>query len=162
MLNRILPPVIDNDYRGHKLALWIFGIVIALRTIMSVNTMINTRMIAVSADGIPLDSYSSGPVQCIVALFALIGLLYFLICLLCIVVLVRYRSAVPLMFAFLLITQLGSRMLLAIKPIPRSGTPPGSVVTLLLLGLMIAGLALSLWPAHREAGKGGVDADRMT
>ena len=86
-----------------------------------------------------------------VSIFALLGLAAFVICLLCILVLVRYRSMVPVMFALLLLQSLGGRLILRFLPIVRTGTPPGFYVNLVLLALMIIGLALSLWhPLHRH------------
>jgi hypothetical protein len=67
-----------------------------------------------------------------------------MICLLCILVLVRYRSIVPFMFAFLLLENLSRKLLLQFVPMVRTGTPPGFYLNLGLLTLMIVGLALSL------------------
>jgi hypothetical protein len=48
------------------------------------------------------------------------------------------------MFALLLLYQLSRQLILRFLPIPRTGTPPGSAINLVLLGVMIVGLALSL------------------
>jgi hypothetical protein len=58
--------------------------------------------------------------------------------------LVRYRAMIPLMFALLVLEYLSRRPILLFLPIVRSGPPPGSVVNLALLAVMIVGLALSL------------------
>jgi hypothetical protein len=58
--------------------------------------------------------------------------------------LTRYRAMIPLMFVLLLIEHLARRWVLLVKPIARTGTPPGIYINLVLLGLMIAGLVLSL------------------
>jgi hypothetical protein len=68
-----------------------------------------------------------------------------MICLLSILVLVRYRSIVPLMLALLLLEHLSRKLILQFLPIVRTGTPPGFFVNLLLLAVMMVGLALSLW-----------------
>jgi hypothetical protein len=80
----------------------------------------------------------------VVSIFALLGLATFVICLLCILVLVRYRSMVPVMFALLLLQSLGGRLILRFLPFVRTGRLPGFYVNLVLLALMIIGLALSL------------------
>ncbi len=59
--------------------------------------------------------------------------------------LVRYRALVSFLFALLLLEHLGRRLILLLLPIVKTGNPPGTVVNLVLLALMIAGLALSLW-----------------
>ena len=54
MLDRLLPPRIDNAYRGRTLALWLFGLVVALKMLQSVVVLANGSSIARSADGIRL------------------------------------------------------------------------------------------------------------
>jgi hypothetical protein len=144
MLNRLLPRQADNAYRGYRLALWLFGILVLLRTIMSVNSMINGRDIASSADGIPLDTYTPDGARTVVSLFAVIGLSNLVICILCIVVLVRYRALVPLVFSLLLLQHLARRVIHQVLPIATTGNPPATVINLVLLALMVAGLVLSL------------------
>jgi hypothetical protein len=61
-----------------------------------------------------------------------------------IVVLVRYRSMIPFMFALLLVEHLGRKLILRFLPLVRTGTPPGYFVNLALVAVMIVGLALSL------------------
>ena len=77
-------------------------------------------------------------------LFAIWGLSQLIICLLCILVLVRYRSMIPFMFALLLLEHLSRKLILQVMPIVHGGTAPGFFVNLVLLALMIVGLALSL------------------
>ena len=55
LVNRIFPPHFDNDYRGHKLALWFFGVIVFMRLGMSLSTIFNGHETAISADGIPLE-----------------------------------------------------------------------------------------------------------
>ena len=76
--------------------------------------------------------------------FAILGLSQLMICLLGILVLVRYRSLMPFLFALLLLEYAGRRVIFHYLPVPRTGTPPGSTISLILLALMLAGLALSL------------------
>lgn len=144
MLNQLLPQRIDNTYCGHKLALWLFGLLVLMKTAMSVNSIFLGYKIATSADGIPLDTFPPAAAQTIIALFAIWGLAHVMICLLCILVLVRYRALIPFMFLFLLLEHLGRKLVLQFIPIVRTGAPPGSYVNLALLAVMIVGLALSL------------------
>ena len=144
MFDRLLPPRFDNAYRGNKLALWLLALVVLLRTVMSLGSIFNGYSVATSADGIPLDTFPSAAAQTIVSLFALLGLSHLMICLLCALVLVRYRSMVPIMLALLLLHFLGGRLILYLLPIVRTGTSPGFYVNLALLALMVVGLALSL------------------
>ena len=120
MLNRILPRQIDNDYRGHKLALWLFGAVIAVKLAISLGTIFNGHEAASSADGIPLDTFTPAGAQAVVSLFAIWGLAQFVICLLCILALARYRAMIPLLFALLLLEYLGKRVILFFQPVVRT------------------------------------------
>lgn len=144
MSSQLLPPQADNTYHGHKLALWIFAVVVLLRVVISVNSIFNGHSVASSADGIPLDTFTPAGARTVVSLFALLGLSSLMICLLCILVLARYRALVPLMFVLLLMEHLSKRLTLQVMPIVRTGTPPGFFMNLVLLTLLVVGLALSL------------------
>jgi hypothetical protein len=145
MLDQLLPRSIGPAYRGQKLALWLFGLLVLMKVAISLNSVFNGYSVATSADGLPLDTYPSAAVRTIVSLFAIWGLDQFIICLLCILVFVRYRSMIPFMFALLLVEHLGRRLISQLIPIARTGTPPASAINLVFLALMIVGLALSLW-----------------
>jgi hypothetical protein len=152
LLTHFLPRQVDNTYYGSRIALWLFGLLVLLRLIMSVNSIFNARDIASSADGIPLDTFPPAAAQTVVSLFANLGLATLIISLLCILVLVRYRALVPFMYALLLLHYLGRKLILEFMPIERTGTPPASVINLVLLTLMVVGLALSLWRRDRVHG----------
>lgn len=144
MFSQLFPQRIDNTYRGHKLALWLFGLLMLMKTAMSVNSIFLGHKVATSADGIPLDTFPPAAAGTIISMFAIWGLAHLMICLLCVLVLFRYRAMVPLMFAFLLLEHLGRKLVLHYLTIARSGAPPGNYVNLILLAVMIAGLTLSL------------------
>jgi hypothetical protein len=144
MLNEFLPRQVDNTYHGYRIALWLFALLVFLRVTMSLNSIFNARVVASSADGIPLDTFTPVGAQTVVSLFALLGLSNLIICLLCILVLARYRALIPFMFALFLLEHLSRKLILQFMPIVRTGTSPGFVVNLILLALIIVGLALSL------------------
>jgi hypothetical protein len=85
------------------------------------------------------------------ALFALSAVSRLFILLLCVLALVRYRSAVPFMFAFLALSYLAGQLALQFVPFVRTGTPPGPIVNLVLFAMMIVGFALSLWKRNSSA-----------
>ena len=74
MFNRLLPQRIDNTYRGHKVALWLFALVVFLKTSIGLGTIFNGRNAAISADGIPLDTFTPAGADAFVSLFAAWGL----------------------------------------------------------------------------------------
>jgi hypothetical protein len=54
LTDRFLPQRVDNRYRGYKLALWLFALVVVMKVAMSLNSIFNGYVVASSADGIPL------------------------------------------------------------------------------------------------------------
>lgn len=145
MLDLLFPQNIDNRFPGQKAALWLLGLMALMRTMMGVSVMFNTHMTAITADGIPLDSYPVSAADNIVAMFALLGLTYFMTALVCWLVLVRYRAAVPLMFTVLLLQFLAGLLLRVFHPFVRVGSPPAAYVNLTLLTILLVGWGLSLW-----------------
>jgi hypothetical protein len=144
-LSQLLPPRIDNTYRGRKLALWLFGIVVTVRILQSLVVIFNGHYVVQSADGVPIETFTPPAAQTVVALFALSALSRLFIFLLGVLTLVRYRSVIPFMFAFLIVYYLAGQLLLQFVPIVRVGTPRGPLVNLVLFFLLVIGLALSLW-----------------
>ena len=119
---------------------------------MSAFSLINTRQAASGADGIPLDRYVGGAAETVLALFALLGLCQLVLALLGALAAIRYRSLIPLFFLVFLVEQLSRKLVLAYYPITRSAAESsGSIVTMVLLGLMVLGLLLSLIK-RRDAG----------
>jgi hypothetical protein len=145
MFDLLLPKSFDNNYRGHKLALWIFGLFVLMKSVIGTNSIINGRVVMTSADGIPLDTYPPAAAQTLVALWALLGLSHIILGVLGIVALVRYRSMTAFLFALFLLQHLGGRLILHYIPLVTIGAPPAFAVNLIQLSLLILGLALSLW-----------------
>lgn len=145
MFDRLLPQPIDNRYSGSKIALWLLGLIVFVHIVQSILVLFNGYSTAQSADGIPLETYPAAAAQTILAIFMLASLRRLIISLVCAVVLLRYRSVVPLMFVLLGLNYLGGQLIFRFVPIVRIGTPPGVLMNLIMFGLTIVGLALSLW-----------------
>ena len=145
MYSQILPRCIDNNYRGPKLALWFFWVVVFMRGLQGLSLIVNGHSIVRAADGIPLETFPIAASQSIVAMFVISGLSRLILSLLCALAFVRYRSAISLMFTLLALDQLGKELLLHFYPLFRVGNPIGPTVNLILLVLTLIGLALSLW-----------------
>ena len=151
MLQRLFPPRVDNTFRGHGLALWLFGVLILMKGGIGFGTIFNGRSAATTADGIPLDTFSPAGAQAFLAMMAAWGLSQVMLNLLGLLVLVRYRALVPFMFALLLLEHLCRRLIFQVLPIASAGTSPGYFVNLASAAVMIVGLVLSLW--NRDAGR---------
>lgn len=153
MFERLFPRQLDNNYRGHWLGKWLFVGVVLARLAIGVNSTINTRFVAMSADGIPLDKYSPAAADAVVALFGISGFFLLLLSLLGLVVALRYRAMIPFIYLLLLIDQVGRRVLLQIHPIAKSGVATANLglgFVLLILGASAIGLVLSLWPQRER------------
>ncbi len=144
MFSQFLPERIDNAYRGHRLALWLFGAVVFMKTSIGLGTIFNGRTAAISADAIPLDTFPPAAAQAFLSVFAIWGFAQVMLGLLCMLALVRYRALVPFLFALLLLEHLGRKLILFVMPIAKTGTPPGLFINLALVAVMIVGLVLSL------------------
>lgn len=150
MLSRFLPAQADNAYRGLKIALWIFGLVVLWKAAIAFAVMFNGHEAAVHADGIALDSFSPAGAQAYLAMDAAWGLGSAMLCLMSAIVLIRYRTLVPLMFAVLLLEHVLRRVIFRIMPIAHApGAAPGGTINLVLTVLLVAGFVFSLLPASR-------------
>ena len=144
MFETVLPRKLDHEYRGTKAALWIFGLVVALKAVQSLAIIFAGYSTARDADGIPLDTYTPASASTVVAVFAQGSLWRLFFCIVCALVLARYRSAVPLMFALLAMNYLAAQVILFFVPLIRMGSPPGPAVNFVLFVFMLVGLGLSL------------------
>lgn len=154
MLNPLFPPRVDNAYRGHKLALWFFAVIVLLKLGLSLDAIFNGSFMARAGDGIPLGAFTPAGAKTVVSLYALWGLEHLMICLPCLAALVRYRTLIPFLYALLLVEQLGRKfLLLPFFPLSTTGpvrlavreSPGISPVPYGFLVLIVVGLALSLW-----------------
>ena len=155
MLSRIFPTQVDNNYRGHRLAIWLLVPIILLRGLIGFNSIFFARSVATSADGLPLDSFTPAAAGMVLALFALLGLFSLLLALLGLVVLVRYRAMIPFLYLFLLIQEVGNKAVLLAYPVTRSassGAPAGSIVVFAILAMTLIGFVLSLTSSRNFLG----------
>jgi hypothetical protein len=144
MDNLFLPRSIDNSYRGQILALWLFWIVVVIRAAQGVSLILNGYSIVKEADGIPLQTFPAAASQSIVRMFAISGGSRIVLSLFGILIFVRYRSAIPMMFALLALDQIAKELLLQFYPLFRIGSPIGPIVNLTLLFLTSIGFILSV------------------
>jgi hypothetical protein len=151
LLADLFPRSADNRYPGQRLGLWLFGLML-LKIPMGVNVMFNAPSVAQSADGIPVQTFGGAGGAAFLFLFAAWGLCQLVLGLSCLVVLLRYRSLVPLAFLALLAEQAGRKLLQLRWPVERVGSPPGAWINAVLLSLIVLGLILSLWRPRAAAG----------
>jgi hypothetical protein len=143
MLTRLLPRIADNRYPGWKPGLWLFALM-PLKMLMGLNIMINAPSVARSADGVPVESFGAAAAAAFSFAFAAWGLCQFVLGASCLVVLLRYRSLVPLAFLALLVEQVGRMLLRFHWPIERIGNAPGATINIVLTAIIVIGFVLSL------------------
>ena len=145
LLDRLLPSQADNRFEGCRAALWLLGLLIALKMIMSLRSIFDTVSVARDADGIPLDSFGPGAAREVLLLFALMALGHLVLTLVALAVLIRWRALVPFIYLVLLGEHLGRRLIA--QSYRAAGTPVADVawyVNYGLLTLLTLGLVLSL------------------
>lgn len=149
MLRRLFPPQFDNVYSGQRIALWILAPVLLFRTMIGINSMVVPRLVASTADGIPLQSFGSIAAADVIQMFAHVGLFYFLLSALGWLALIRYRSMVPLIYLLIVLEQVGNKLLqlLYASPAPEAaGVTTGALMVRAVLALAVVGLVLSAVP----------------
>jgi hypothetical protein len=151
MLARLFPRVADNRYAGWKIGLWLFALM-PLKIAMGLNVMLNAPSVARSADGIPVDTYGDSAAAAFFFIFAAWGLCQLVLGMASLVVLLRYRSFIPLAFLALLIEQAGRMLLRLHWPIERVGKAPGASINTALAAIMVLGLVLSLYRPGTASG----------
>lgn len=151
LLERLFPSRMGNDFNGHREALWLLGLFIALKLTMSVNSILNTASVAAGADGLPLDSFDPAAARAVLMLFALVALGQLTLAVIALIALIRYRAMVPLMYLVLLGEQLARRLIVQGYAVERTeAIAVGWYVNVGLLALLTIGLVLSLTPARRR------------
>ena len=159
MLGTLFPRSVDAGYRGHRVGLWLFGLVVLMKVGIASSTIFNGRHAATSADGIPVDTYTPAGTQAFLTLFAVWGLAQLALNFTAAVVLIRYRALVPFMFLVLTLEHVIRRLIYFLMPIERTGTPRGLYINLAIAVVMVVGLVLSMRTRDRSAPAG--DAGKL-
>jgi len=144
MLSRIFPERFDNNYRGHKFALWLFYPLVFMQVAIALVAIFASDGGAQSADGIPLDTFASGGAETVIGVVAFLGLAKLLLGFLFVLAMFRYRAMIPLMYVLIFADLLGHKGIGLMKPIARVGASSGSYVNTVLITLCVIGLLLSL------------------
>lgn len=149
MLGILFPRVIDNTFRGQWIGLWLMAPLLFVKLGIAIVSMIDPRR-ANAADAIDHASFSEAALREATTTTALLGLLHLAIGLVGVLAMIRYRALVPFIYLWLLAEFLARRAVLTLYPIDRvDGPSSGSLVNMVLLGLMVVGLLFSLWPRRR-------------
>ncbi len=147
MLEILLPAKADNNLRGSKIPLYFLILVAAIGVVRSCIHIFSPDGGAGSIAG--MDQTVSGANEVIFA-FALWGAEQLVYALVQWVVILRYRSLVPLFWGVQFFETLGRVLVGSLKPVTFSHTPPGAIQNYVYLALSVGMLALALWSGRKS------------
>ena len=137
----VLPPK-RNEYGGSQLAFYFLVLLGCMFTFRGCVHYFAPDGGSGIIAGIPLDTYSAGAVQAIINSFGVYGIGHLLEAAIVWLVLFRYRSLIPITYAFILSSQILGAVLLTVKPLPV--VPPGQIGVYVLLPLTSVFFLLSI------------------
>ena len=135
-------PATRNDYEGSPAARYYLVLLACIFTFRGTVHYFAPDGGSGIIAGIPLETYSEGAVQVIVNGFGGFGIGHLLEAAIVWLVLTRYRSLIPITYAFLLCSQVLGIALFAFKPLPV--VPPGQIGIYVLLPVTTAFFLLSI------------------
>jgi hypothetical protein len=150
ILSVLLPVRADNVIRGSRLPLYLFILIASIGLVRSCIHIFAPDGGAGSIAGMNLEA---GGAREIIFSFALWGSAQLIYALLQWVVILRYRSLIPLMLSVQLLETLGRMLVGGIKPVTFAQTPPAAYQNYLYLVLCVAMLALALWSGTKALNK---------
>jgi hypothetical protein len=142
----LLPTKADNVIRGSKIPFYLFILIAIIGVVRSCIHIFSSDGGAGSIAGMNLAVTGANEV---IFAFALWGAEQLIYALLQWVVILRYRSLIPLMWGVQFLETLGRMLVGRIKPVTFTHTPPGSYQNYIYLILAVLMLALSLWSERK-------------
>ena len=143
-MNLIFPKTIDNKYNGYKLSLYFFYLITSVTLVRSLIHIIAPDGGAQSIATIPLNQYPQDAATTVILIFSLWGSSQLILGLIYVVVVIKYKSLIPLMY-LLLFAEYAMRLGLGhLKPITTFGTAPGAVENYIMIPLSIILFFLSI------------------
>jgi hypothetical protein len=144
LLTGIFPVQVNNDYRGHTVALLLFIPLTLVTIARSLIHIFKEDGGAQTIATIPLDIYPAAAAQAIVTIFALWGLAQLLLGLFYSVVILRYRTLLPCMYLLVFIEYMSRHIIIWYQPIETMGTAPGGVINLYIAPAALILMLLAL------------------
>jgi len=146
-LSILLPARADNTIRGSKIPYYVLILTAVIWTVRSCIHIFSPDGGAGSIAG--MDLAVSGANEVIFA-FALWGAEQLIYSLIQWVVILRYRSLVPLMWGVQLLETLGRMLVGRLKPVTFSHVPPGEIGNYVFLAVSAMMLIWSIWSGTRN------------
>jgi hypothetical protein len=146
-LEILLPAKADNTLGGSEWPLYLLILVAIIGVVRSCIQIFSPDGGAGSIAG--MDMAVTG-VNEVTFAFALWGSAQLIYALLQWIVILRYRSLVPLMWLVQFLETLGRMLVGRIKPVTFAHTPPGAYQNYIYLGLAVLMLGLAVWSADKQ------------
>lgn len=141
---KLLPAVVDNQFRGIKISQYAFLLITAATIVRSLIHVFAPDGGAQSIATIPLESYSAQAAATVILMFSLWGLSQLLMGFVYLGVYLKYKSLIPMMYVLLTVEYAMRIVIGQMKPIVTSGTAPGSVGSWIMVPVCVVLLVLSL------------------
>lgn len=132
MINKILPNIVDNNYRGNKIALWFFYLITVVTFVRSCIHIFKYDGGAQSIATIPLDTYTDAGAATVVLIFSYWGLSQLMFGIIQVIIALKYKSLIPLMYLFMFFEYVGRFGISHFKPIETTGQAPGGIANIVL------------------------------
>lgn len=140
-LSLLLPTNADNNYKGSKIAWWVFMVLAMVSTVRSLIHFLAPDGGAGTIAGLDLTKGAEN----IIFSFGLWGLSQLIYAFIQLLVAFRYSTLIPLFYSILFFETIGRMAVGRMKlPILLNGTPPGGIANYILLPLVIIMFVLSL------------------
>ena len=107
MINNLFPKFANNTFKGHKFALWLLFLYVAKSILAGLVHMFFSDGGAQSIGSVSLDSFTKGGADSVITMFGLWGLEQFVIGLIALIILLRYKSLIPLLWGIYSVEYLG-------------------------------------------------------
>lgn len=140
MLEQLFPRYLDNQFRGHLLALWLFIPITFGKMLGGLSYLLASEVRASE----PLDSLTIEGDSGFADIVAQVGLSELSLGLVFLVVLFRYRSMIPLMYALLLVSILLEKGVMSYAYSAVVSEPSNPLFTLTIALMSIVGFIFSI------------------
>jgi len=141
ILSIVFPKIADNNYKGSKIAWWVFMLLAMVSTVRSLIHFLAPDGGAGSIAGLDLSKGAEN----IIFSFGLWGLSQLIYAFIQLLVAFRYRTLIPMFYLILFFETVGRMIVGRMKtPILLNGTPPGGIANYIMLPIVILMFILSL------------------
>tara|TARA_B100000683_G_scaffold272385_1_gene315475 strand:- start:4160 stop:4720 length:561 start_codon:yes stop_codon:yes gene_type:complete len=151
VMDILFPESANNEFKGHKLAIWLLYFYIFKSFFAGLVHMLASDGGAQSIGSVSLDSFTQGGADSVVTMFGLWGMEHFVIGLIALVLLLRYKSLIPLIWGIYAVEYTGRALSHTFTPgLVTDHTPPGVMVDNILVPLSIMILIFSIYTTKKN------------